>query len=146
MATLTNPGHELFAQGLAKSLTQDEAYSAAGYTGDRKVASRLAKTPAIRARVAELLEKVAKRTEITVDGLTKRLMAIADLAESTGKSEDDEGTIKSSPKHLAVARQALMDVGKLNGLVIDKSAVAQTSLEEMLDTIASTGGAGAAQS
>lgn len=112
MPVLSNPKHERFAQELAKGRIQAEAYAEAGYAPSEPHASRLASNGKVTARVAELLGRAAIRTEITVAGITDRLLAIAVLSE---KSTD-------APM-LSVARASLMDAAKLNGLVIDKAKV-----------------------
>ena len=122
MPPLPNTRHERFAQELAKGLSQAEAYEAAGYRPSRSAAARLAADVNICARVAELAERVAKRTEITAAAITERLMRIADVAEKTGVTTDEETgePTDSSSKHLSVARAALMDAAKLNGLVVER--------------------------
>lgn len=130
MPALENPKHELFAQLLAKGKGQAEAYAEVGYKPDEPHASRLASNGKVQARVAEILNRAATRTEITVASITQRLLAIADKGE---KAND-------APL-LSVARASLMDAAKLNGLVVDKQVSAAASLEDMLDAIAgSTGG------
>ncbi|MFN3858128.1 MAG: terminase small subunit [Caulobacter sp.] len=122
MPALKNGKHELFAQALAKGKSQTEAYSDAGYNPSRSAAARLAADVNICARVAELQNRIAARTEVTVANITERLLKIADVAEKTGITVDGEtGEAKvSSSKHLTVARAALMDAAKLNGLVVEK--------------------------
>lgn len=126
MPVLANVKHERFAQGVSKGISQRDAYREAGFTGSDATidagASRLISTDKVSARIAELLERAAAKTEITVASITERLLAIAAKGE---KSND-------APM-LAVGRAALMDAAKLNGLVIDKSVRAETSLEELLD-------------
>ena len=56
MPVLSNARHEKFAQGLAKGLTADEAYSSAGYSANRGNASTLKQKQNIQNRVTELLE------------------------------------------------------------------------------------------
>lgn len=124
MATLANPKHERFAQELAKGRSQAEAYAEAGYAPSEPHASRLASNGKVGARVSEIQERAAVRTEITVASITERLLAIA----KKGERKDD------APM-LSVARASLMDAAKLNGLVIDKSIAATTSLEDMLDSL-----------
>ena len=126
MGTLANSRHERFAQLLAEGLPASRAYEAAGYKPNDANASRLTGNDKVQARVAEILAAAAVRTEITVAGITDRLMGIADLAERTGvvKSEDTGQVVATSSKHLSVARAALMDAAKLNGLVIDKAELA----------------------
>jgi phage terminase small subunit len=110
MPTLDNARHERFAQELAKGKTQEEAYKEAGYKGDRTAASRLSTNVNVQARVAEIQNRAAIRTEITVANITERLLNIA-----------AKGETKEDAPMLSVARAALMDAAKLNGLVIDKS-------------------------
>lgn len=109
---LTNPKHERFAQELAKGKSQADAYAEAGYQPSEPHASRLASNGKVAARVAEIQERAAIRAEITVAGITERLLAIA-----------AKGEAKEDAPMLGVARAALMDAAKLNGLVVDKSDV-----------------------
>ena len=119
---LSNTRHERFAQELAKGKSQAEAYEVAGYRPSRSAAARLAADVNICARVFELAERVAAKTELTAAELTKRLMRIADVAEKTGITLGEDGeAAQSSSRHLGVARAAIMDAAKLNGLVIDKA-------------------------
>jgi len=124
MAALKNAKHERFAQGLAKGQSADEAYEQAGYKADRGNASRMTTNDSISARVAELQNKAAERTGITVASITERLLSIAAKGEGS-----------SDAPMLSVARAALMDAAKLNGLVVEKSLSAQTSVEDLLDQL-----------
>lgn len=110
MSLLENPRHERFAQELAKGRTQAQAYAEAGYQESRSAASRLAADPDVRLRVAQIAGQAAMRTEVTIASLTRRLLAIADKGEAAEEAAK-----------LAVARAAIMDAAKLNGLVIDKA-------------------------
>lgn len=110
MPALTNPRHERFAQGLAKGKTQAEAYAEAGYKPSEPNASRLTSNEKVQARLAELQERAAVRTEITVAGITDRLLKIAAKGEKS-----------SDAPMLQAARASLMDAAKLNGLIVDKS-------------------------
>lgn len=64
-------------------------------------------------KVAEAIKaaqaKRAEKLELTAASITKQLMAIADKAKADG-----------SVSSLNVARQSLMDVAKLNGLIIER--------------------------
>lgn len=124
MPVLKNAKHERFAQGLAKQLTADDAYTAAGFRANRGNAARLKANESIQARVAELLNRSAERTVITVASITERLLSIATKAE-----------ISADAPLLSVARAALMDAAKLNGLVVEKSLSAKTSVEDLLDQL-----------
>jgi hypothetical protein len=54
--------HEQVAQALAKGLTADKAYAAAGYKPHRGNAARLSANESIKARVAEIQQKQVSRT------------------------------------------------------------------------------------
>lgn len=124
MPALTNAKHERFAQELAKGRGQAEAYKQAGYAPSEPHASRLASNGKVVQRVAEIQERAAVRAEISIADLTERLMRLADKGEAL---QDASG--------FQASRASIMDAAKLNGLVVDKSAVAQTSLEELLDSL-----------
>lgn len=109
MPALTNPKHERFAQALAKGETATAAYEQAGYEPNDGNAARLKGNDRIEARVAEILERAATRAEITVASISDRLLKIAEKCERT-----------SEANKLGVARATLMDVAKLNGLIVDK--------------------------
>lgn len=110
MAVLSNARHERYAQELAKGKSQADAYVEAGYRSSRSAAARLAADVNICERVSEITGRAAVRAEITVAGITERLMRLSDMAEALG---DAPG--------IQAARAAAMDAAKLNGLVIDKS-------------------------
>lgn len=109
MPPLANTKHERFAQFLAKGETATDAYAHAGYASNDGNAARLKGNERIAARVAEIQERAATRTEITVASITERLLAIA------SKGEDS-----TEAPMLSVARASLMDAAKLNGLVVEK--------------------------
>jgi phage terminase small subunit len=113
MPALNNARWERFAHELATGKTADEAYVLAGYKQNRGNATTLRARPEVQGRIAELQERAAKRTEITVASITDRLLAIASKGEDAAEAP-----------LLNVARQALMDAAKLNGLVIDKGELA----------------------
>ncbi len=113
MPALSNPKHERFAQALAKGETADAAYVIAGYEENRGNATRLKANESVDARVAEILERAATRAEITVASISERLLKIAEKCERT-----------SEANKLGVARATLMDVAKLNGLIIDRRELA----------------------
>lgn len=111
MPKITNAKYELIAQGVAKGLTPEEAYVAAGGSADRSNAWRAVRRPEVTKRVAELQAKAAERTLVTVEKMAERLLAIVEKAE---KADD-------APL-LNVARAGIMDVAKLYGLITDKTA------------------------
>lgn len=128
---LKNARWEKFAQHRAAGMSVDAAYAAAGFKPHRGNAHRLSTNESVRARIVELQRGAAKRTEITVESVTKRLLAIADKGE---KMAGGPG--------LSVARAALMDAAKLNGLVIDRTQreLSDDQMKLILDMIAKTPG------
>ena len=112
MSALANARHERFAQELAKGVAASQAYTAAGYKPNDGNAIRMKGNERIAARVAEIQERGAIRAELTVASLTEDLRRIRQMAEKN-----------SDAASLSVARQATMDMGKLNGLVIDRAKV-----------------------
>lgn len=109
MPPLANARHERFAQELAKGKSATEAMAGAGYSDPRN-STRLTKKDEIARRVAELKAGAAARTELTVASLTEDLLRIAKRGEELGEAPG-----------FAVARAALMDAAKLNGLIVDRS-------------------------
>jgi hypothetical protein len=69
MPVLPNNKHELFAQGLAKGLSADAAYQAAGYKPHRGNAARLRANEIIQRRIAEILGKAAEKAEVNKERL-----------------------------------------------------------------------------
>lgn len=138
MPALTNPKHERFAQELAKGETAREAYVTAGYARSDAHASRLASSGKVQARISEILERSAKRAEISIATLTADLMRIAQKAEAN-----------NDPSGFSVARAAIMDAAKLNGLVVDRSVNVNTNRNQMsddeLEDIATGRGSGASE-
>lgn len=112
MPALENAKHERFAQELAKGNSATEAYVAAGYAANDGNAARLKGNERVARRVAEILERAATRTEVTVAAITAKLLAIAEKAET-----------KDEASMLSVARASYMDAAKLNGLVVEKADV-----------------------
>lgn len=110
MPALSNPRHERFAQELAKGSSASDAYVTAGYKASRAAASRMSSKVNIADRVSEIRERASIRAEISIASVTARLERIADKAEAMGDSAG-----------LSVARAAMMDAAKLNGLVVEKS-------------------------
>lgn len=107
MPPLDNPRHERFAQALAKGKTQGEAYVEAGYKANEGNASTLKGNQKIMARLAELQERAAAKTEITVAKLTEMYIEDRALARSAGQA--------------AAAVSAVTALGKLYGLIVDQS-------------------------
>jgi phage terminase small subunit len=141
MPALKNPKHELFAHGIAKGMGQREAYLWAGYTGASNEAidanaSRLIRKDKVSGRIAEIQERMAIRSEETVERIT------ADLRAIVAKGHDMAPTF--GPPAAQLVRAALMDIAKLNGLVVEKTETRTVRARDMSDdelaTIARGGG------
>ena len=107
MPALSNPKHEWFAQGLAKGKSADQAYQDAGYREHRSNAARLSANEHIQSRVAELLERAAKKTEVTIESLVAQLDEVLALAIET--------------KQVSGAVSAIKEKAVLLGLRVEKS-------------------------
>lgn len=105
MPILSNPRHEAFAQALAKGKSATEAYTLAGYKGDRTAASRLSTNVNIVSRVAELQGKVAKKAEVTIESLAAEYDEVRQLA--------------ITEKQLSAANQSTAGKAKLFGLGVE---------------------------
>lgn len=107
MPALDNPKHERFAQGLAKGMSQAQAYVNAGYKQSEPHAARLARNGKVRARVAEIVDRGAIRTEITLQSLMEEAAEIQRAAVASGQH--------------SAAVAALTAKAKLAGLWVDKA-------------------------
>lgn len=74
MPVLSNPKHERFAQELVKGATADQAYVSAGYKQNRFNAARLNTNEHIRARVEEILNRIAQKVEAKVEATLERTL------------------------------------------------------------------------
>lgn len=105
------PRQQRFIGEYLIDLNATQAAIRAGYSAKTAEVQgpRLLGNVRVAAAVAMGQAKLAAKQEITAAATTTRLMAIADRAERMG-----------SPAALSVARQALMDVVKLNGLIVER--------------------------
>jgi phage terminase small subunit len=123
MPPIPNTRHEAFAQALAKGKSAAEAYTEAGYKGDRTAASRLSTNVNVKARAAELQGRAAQKAIVTIETIAAEL----EEARLLAMHED-----VANP---SAAVSASMGKAKLFGLLIDKSLTAQTSVEDLLDQL-----------
>lgn len=107
MPALENSRHEKFAQGLAQGMSAAEAYTAAGYKGDRTAASRLSTNVNVQERVAELQERAAASVSLSREWVMEQLIDNASLAKENGD--------------WAPANRALELLGKELGMFVDRS-------------------------
>lgn len=106
MPVLKNPKRERFAQELAKGANQTEAYELAGYKPDRGAAARLSANVNVQNRLAELLERGARRAEVTIEQIAIQL--------------DEDRALAREVKSPAAAVSASLGKAKLYGLIREK--------------------------
>mgnify|MGYP006396922529 CR=1 FL=1 len=112
MPVLDNQRHEVFAQALAKGLSQDAAYAEAGFKPHRQNASRLMTNDAVRRRVNEIQSKAVKKAEITVQSLADEL--------------EEARAIALAEKQSSAAVSATMGKAKLFGLGSENRRISGT--------------------
>lgn len=115
------PRQQLFVDEYLVDLNATQAAIRAGYSAKtaKQAGSRLLTNVDVLAVVNKTRTSRAEKMEITAATVTARLLSIAD------KAEQMEG-----PSALSVARQSLMDVAKLNGLVVESHETITRSPEE----------------
>lgn len=113
MPALTNPRHERFVLELAAGKSADEAYQLAGFKANRGNATTLKAKQSISKRLAELQERAARRTEITIERLTEMLLEDRSFAREQGQA--------------GAAVNATEKLGKLHGLFIERAETTNTS-------------------
>jgi phage terminase small subunit len=107
MPVLANPKHERFAQELAKGKSASEAYVLAGYKANDGNAATLKGNQRVLERVAEIQDRSAIRTEVTLASLLTEAATIQAAA------------MVANQHSAAIA--ALTAKAKLAGLWIDKA-------------------------
>lgn len=131
MPKLQNDRWELFAQGIVRGNSKDQAYQDAGYKPNRHNASRLLNTnETIRARIDELQAKVQLQTETTLETVTAalwdtyqdnageggnqsaRVSSLATLAKMHGLETDPR---KNDREPFAVTVNGFPEMKKSNG-------------------------------
>jgi hypothetical protein len=135
---LSNPKHELFAQGLAAGRSQREAYIDSGYsaTSARQNACKLLQRKAdISQRVSELLrqrhdadgqaiEQAAAELAIDKTWVLRQLKII----NAAGLRKKKDGT----SENLAASNRATELIGKALGMFVDRMETLGVSLEDWL--------------
>jgi Terminase small subunit len=116
-----NQRQETFALEYIKCGNATAAAKIAGYSEKTagQIGEKLLKKVETQAFINKHRMAAATRTELTVAGVTARLLVIADKAEAM-----------DGPQALSVARQSLMDAAKLNGLVVETQETLARSPDE----------------
>lgn len=125
------PKQEAFARAYVETGLATEAYRRAYSTenmGQRTLeveACRLLAHPEVSLRVSQLQAKVQKRHDITVDKLTEMALEAYEASKTEGRA--------TGQKQTAAMVKAAEFLGKLHGLLVDKSEVKHVSGAEDLN-------------
>lgn len=143
MPVLKHARHEAFAQALAKGMTATDAYSAAGYKGDRTAASRLSTNVNITRRVDEIRNRVAEKAEWSAaDRLLSlkaihdasanddRRTAIAAIAEAN-KMQGSYAPSKSELTGKGGGPVQIADLSRLKGMTTEELEVLERALVQI---------------
>jgi hypothetical protein len=126
MGVLSNPRHERFAQELAKGKTQEDAYAACGYKGNKTAASRLANDVNVCKRLTELQERVAIRVELTLADIIQEIeeARMAALSAETVQASAAVSASKAKAELLGIGAAKKIDLnGELNITRIERVLV-----------------------
>jgi phage terminase small subunit len=82
MPALTNPKHERFAVEVSQGVSATQAYAIAGYKPNQPSAARLLSNVMVKARIAEIQERSAIKTEITLASLIQEAAEIQEAAKA----------------------------------------------------------------
>ena len=119
MPVLQNPRWERFARERAKGEKIVRAYAKAGYSAQRSNAARLIANDSVKARIAELQEKPAKKLEVTLESLLAEAEEARQLAMKLGQS--------------AAAIAAVKEKGVLSGKRIERKESGEPGEFDRLD-------------
>jgi hypothetical protein len=128
MPILANTKHELFAQSLAKGLSADAAYQAAGCKPNRGNVIRLKANESIVKRVAEIQGKAAEKVGLTREFVVDRLMQNLERAMQAEPVRDREANLTGEYTYQgSVANKALELFGKQIGMFVDRRESVNTN-------------------
>lgn len=143
MPVLKNARHEKFAQALAKGMTATDAYTAAGYKGDRTAASRLSTNVNVSQRVAEIQGRVAEKAEWTA---AERLLALKTIFDKVAKDDPRVAisAIAEANKMQGSYAPAKREITGANGGPIEYANLSEEEIDARIAALAE--GAGEAES
>ena len=134
MPALQNPKHERFVQELAKGVSADKAYEAAGFKPNRGNAVTLKQKQSISNRVSEILgERESIHAQATAQAIASTALTkqwvIETLMENVARAmqakpvrTDDEGEATGEYQYQgSVANRALELLGKELGMFVDRA-------------------------
>jgi phage terminase small subunit len=109
MPALTNRRQELFAQFVARGIVPLRAYPMSGYKAHHAEPYRVRGYPCVKARIAELMAPVTRKTRVTLDSLVAELDEARAQAQATGNA--------------AAMVAAVVGKAKLLGLMVKRTEV-----------------------
>lgn len=115
MPILSKPKHERFAQEVAKGKTAEEAYTLAGYAPSLKNAQRLKSSEGVRARVQELLSRVAERTKKSIEDILAQLDEDREFARDCQQPAAALSATMGQAKVLGYLREKIEHTGEDGG-------------------------------
>ena len=120
MPVLPNPRHERYAQlffaGLANGITQEEAYSAAGYQVRNK--------PARKANASRLMHTIANRVkELQAEAFEREKHKIDLSRDRVGRRLDLASRIAEEERNASAIATSEMGIAKVFGHITDKLAI-----------------------
>jgi phage terminase small subunit len=121
MGPLANPRHERFCQALFEGKPASTAYAEAGYSPHDGNCIRLRGNERVKARLAELQEAVARKSEVTVESLLDELEHARQRADSLDQ--------------LGAAVKAISEKAKISGLLTTKIEITDNTGESMDDWV-----------
>jgi len=110
MPILQNKDYEIFAQGVARGLTLADAFADTGLESDHRNAARLAKTPTVSARIAELRAlhlAIARASPLNV------VASLVRMAESL-ENDGSPAALKEARQHLIEASRLFVDAARVD--------------------------------
>ena len=145
MPALKNPKWENFCQltvqGMKHKWSQAEIYQRAGYAARNHsaemAASRLMKKDEIRARIAELMQPIARKSQITAESLLDRLEANIEAAAA----EKQHGAVNGAIRLCAELRGLMVDrleIVEHGSGILTLADVARAAVAEMGTSLALT--------
>jgi len=113
--TVLNEKRLLFCEYLSEGLSAVESYRKAGYSGTYQGASKLANSPAVKERVAELVAGRVRLASVTRAELVSKQLELAALAKSAGQFSVSSSCLAQAGKLLGMYQETIEIVGSESG-------------------------------
>jgi hypothetical protein len=114
MAALRNPRHEKFAMEIALGASPRQAYVASGYRDSKNArpnGSRLRHSPAVSARIGELLKEWGEDCKVQLSWIQHQLLEIAEGRAVSRTVVNGKGELIEERDRLAALNALLKSVG-----------------------------------